>query len=165
MGNPRVAILDELTTGLDPRARRDAWQLIQDVRARGVTVLLVTHFMDEAEWLCDRIALIDAGRLVALDTPVGLVSFAVPEQRVSFRPSTPLDEGLLTDLPEVKRVTWTGPTVTVVGSGNLLQAVTSFLARHQIVANELRVRQVDLDDAFVALTGRMLDGSGTGVRT
>lgn len=72
VGSPEVAVLDELTTGLDPHARRETWRLIEDVRDRGVTVLLVTHFMDEAERLCDRIAVIDAGRTVAVDTPAGL---------------------------------------------------------------------------------------------
>jgi ABC-2 type transport system ATP-binding protein len=154
VGNARIAILDELTTGLDPQARRDTWQLIEDVRARGVTVLLVTHSMEEAERLCDRIALIDAGRIVALDTPAGIVSRARLEQRVQFRPSAPLNVELLTDLAEVHDVTWSGPTLTVVGSGDVLGAVTSVLARHQIVAHELRAQQADLDDAFVALTGR-----------
>jgi ABC-2 type transport system ATP-binding protein len=74
VGNPRIAILDELTTGLDPHARRDTWRLIEGVRSRGVTVVLVTHFMDEAERLCDRVALLDKGRLVALDTPAALVA-------------------------------------------------------------------------------------------
>ena len=96
VGNPRVAILDELTTGLDPQARRDTWQLIEDVRAGGVTVMLVTHFMEEAERLSDRIALIDAGRVVALDTPAGIVSRVDAEQRLRFRPSAPIDDGLLT---------------------------------------------------------------------
>jgi ABC-2 type transport system ATP-binding protein len=74
IGNPRVAVLDELTTGLDPQARRDTWQLIRAVRERGVTVLLVTHFMDEAERLCDRLAVIADGRLVAVDTPAALIA-------------------------------------------------------------------------------------------
>jgi ABC-2 type transport system ATP-binding protein len=74
VGNPTVAILDELTTGLDPHARREAWRTIEAVRARGVTIVLVTHFMDEAQRLCDRIAVIDAGRVVAVDTPDGLAA-------------------------------------------------------------------------------------------
>jgi ABC-2 type transport system ATP-binding protein len=74
VGNPRVAILDELTTGLDPHARRETWRLIEQIRSRGVTVVLVTHFMDEAERLCDRVALLDRGRLAALDTPAALVA-------------------------------------------------------------------------------------------
>ncbi|GAB3149628.1 ABC transporter ATP-binding protein [Micromonospora sonneratiae] len=76
VGNPSVAILDELTTGLDPQARRDTWELIQQVRARGVTVVLVTHFMDEAERLCDRLAVIRAGQLVTIDTPKNLIADA-----------------------------------------------------------------------------------------
>jgi ABC-2 type transport system ATP-binding protein len=156
VGNPRIAVLDELTTGLDPQARRDTWQLIEDVRARGVTVLLVTHFMEEAERLCDRIALIDSGRVVALDTPAGIVSLVDAEQRVRFRPSVPLDDRILAGLPEVHSVTRNGPTVVVAGKGNLVQAVTSSLARNQIVANDLRIEQAGLDDAFIALTGHKL---------
>lgn len=76
VGKPRVAVLDELTTGLDPRARRDTWELIEQIRAAGVTILLVTHFMDEAQRLCDRIAVFDRGRIIALDTPGGLIARA-----------------------------------------------------------------------------------------
>ena len=156
IGNPKVTILDELTTGLDPQARRDTWQLIENVREGGVTVILVTHFMEEAERLADRIALIDAGRVVALDTPAAIVSRVDAEQRLSFRPSAPIDDELLTDLPEVRTVSREGSTVMVAGTGNLVQAVMAVLARHQVVANELRIDQADLDDAFVALTGRKL---------
>jgi ABC-2 type transport system ATP-binding protein len=154
VGNPKIAVLDELTTGLDPQARRDTWQLIENVRARGVTVLLVTHFMEEAEYLCDRLALIDSGRVVALDTPAGIVSLLGAEQRMQFRPSVPLDDSLLTGLPEVRHVARKGSMVEVTGTGNLLYAVSSVLAQHQIVPNELRMEQASLDDAFVALTGR-----------
>jgi ABC-2 type transport system ATP-binding protein len=156
VGNPKIAILDELTTGLDPQARRDTWQLIEDVRASGVTVVLVTHFMEEAERLADRVALIDEGRVVAIDTPGGIVSRVDTEQRLRFRPSAPIDDGLLTGLPGVRAVTREGSTIVVAGTGNLVQAVMTALARHQIVANELRIEQADLDDAFVALTGRKL---------
>ncbi len=156
IGNPKIAILDELTTGLDPQARRDTWQLIEDVRAGGVTIVLVTHFMEEAERLADRIALIDGGRIVAVDTPTGIVSRVDAEQRLRFRPSVPIDDGLLTGLPEVHSVSRQGQTVVVAGTGNLVSAVTAVLARNQIVANELRIEQVGLDDAFVALTGRKL---------
>ncbi|GIF75198.1 ABC transporter ATP-binding protein [Asanoa siamensis] len=79
IGNPRVAVLDELTTGLDPRARRETWRLIEEVRAGGVTILLVTHFMDEAERLCDRVAVFDRGRVVAIDTPAALTKRAAAQ--------------------------------------------------------------------------------------
>jgi ABC-2 type transport system ATP-binding protein len=156
VGNPRIVILDELTTGLDPQARRDTWQHIEQIRERGVTVLLVTHFMDEAERLCDRLALIDAGRVVALDTPTGLIARTSSTQTIRFRVSEPFDIDLLGALPEVESAINTDGRCTVTGTGNLLHAVTSLLARQQIVAAELRVEQAGLDDAFLALTGSKL---------
>jgi ABC-2 type transport system ATP-binding protein len=162
VGNPRIAILDELTTGLDPQARRDTWQLIEDVRATGVTVVLVTHFMDEAERLADRIAIIDQGRLIALDTPAGIIARVSDEQRIRFRPSVPFDDAILTALPEVRSVDHSGPVVAVSGTGNLLVAVTGVLARHQIVPFDLRIEQAGLDEAFVALTGRSLESDSQG---
>lgn len=152
VGNPRIAVLDELTTGLDPQARRDTWELVERIRDRGVTVLLVTHFMAEAERLCDRIAVIEAGRVVALDTPSGLVAHAGGEVRIRFRPSTPLPTGMLEALPEVAAVDSSGRVITVRGTGNLLHAVTATLARAGIVAEDLRLEQSGLDDAFVAIT-------------
>ena len=154
VGKPKIAILDELSTGLDPQARRETWHLIESVRDRGVTVLLVTHLMEEAERLADRAAVFANGRVIALDTPAGIVSMVDPEQRIRFRPSVAVDEHLLTDLPEVRHVERSGPVVAVTGTGNLVGAVMSVLARHQIVANDLRVEQVNLDDAFIALTGQ-----------
>jgi len=157
VGSPRVAVLDELTTGLDPQARRDVWDLIEDIRDRGVTIVLVTHFMAEAERLCDRIALIDAGKVVAVDSPAGLVSTVDDTQRIRFRPSAPLDLALLTGLPEVTDVARAGDQVVVTGTGDVLHAVTAVLARNRVVAAGLRVEQTTLDDAFVALTGREID--------
>ncbi len=155
VGRPRIAILDELSTGLDPQARRETWHLIESVRDRGVTILLVTHLMEEAERLADRVAVFGDGHLIALDTPAGIVSMVDPDQRLRFRPSVPIEDRLLTDLPEVTRVERSGPVVVVTGRGNLINAVTSVLARHQIVAGDLRVEQANLDDAFIALTGRL----------
>jgi ABC-2 type transport system ATP-binding protein len=155
VGSPQVAVLDELTTGLDPQARRDTWALIEGVRDRGVTILLVTHFMEEAERLCDRVALIDSGKIVAMDTPSALAAGVADGQaRIRFRPSPRLDDRLLTGLPEVTSVTRRGDVVQVTGTGNVVAAVTSVLARNHIVAEQLRVDQASLEDAFVALTGR-----------
>jgi ABC-2 type transport system ATP-binding protein len=153
VGSPRVAVLDELTTGLDPQARRDTWDLIEGVRERGVTIVLVTHFMEEAERLCDRVALIDAGRVVALDTPAALAERAGTGQRIQFRPSVPVDDWLLESLPEVTRVTRKGDALVVTGTSGALNAVISVLARNQIVAEQLRVDQASLEDAFLAFTG------------
>jgi ABC-2 type transport system ATP-binding protein len=154
VGKPKVAILDELSTGLDPQARRETWHLIESIRDRGVTVLLVTHLMEEAERLADRVAVIDDGRIIAIDTPAGIVARVDPEQKLRFRPSAPIEDRLLTDLPEVRSIERSGSLVVVTGTGNLIHAVTSVLAQRQVVANDLRVDQANLDDAYLALTAR-----------
>ena len=160
VGNPKVAVLDELTTGLDPQARRDTWELIEGIRDRGVTIVLVSHFMEEAERLCDRVALIDSGRVAVIDSPAALAERAVSEQRIQFHPSAPFDEALLTSLPEVTNVIHRGDVVVVTGDSDALNAVISVLARNQIVARQLRVEQGSLEDAFLELTGRgARDGS------
>ena len=102
IGNPKVAVLDEMTTGLDPQARRDTWHLIEQVRDRDVTIILVTHYMDEAERLCDRIALLDRGKVVAIDTPEGLADRAGVAKRVRFVPSGPFEDRLLAGLPGLR---------------------------------------------------------------
>jgi ABC-2 type transport system ATP-binding protein len=157
IGRPRIAVLDELTTGLDPRARRDTWSLIEGVRDSGVTVLLVTHFMDEAERLCDRVAIIDRGRVVGLDRPAGLVSAVAGAQLLRFMPSQPLDDRLLVGLDEVTAVRHEGGEVLVTGNGNVIQRVMVALHHEGIVPVGVRVEQHDLEDVFVSLTGRQLE--------
>ncbi|MEU1032595.1 ABC transporter ATP-binding protein [Streptomyces mirabilis] len=152
IGNPRVVVLDELTTGLDPRARRDTWQLIEDVRASGVTVLLVTHFMEEAQRLCDRIAVIDKGRVAALDTPSGLIRRSAGSTVISFTPSAPLDEGDLNALPALASVEHKDGRITLSGTDETVNAVITLLARGHITAHQLRVTDATLDDAFLDLT-------------
>ncbi|QWB22981.1 MULTISPECIES: ABC transporter ATP-binding protein [Streptomyces] len=152
IGDPRVVVLDELTTGLDPRARRATWQLIEDVRAGGVTVLLVTHFMEEAQRLCDRIAVIDKGRVAALDTPSGLIRRSAGATVISFTPSTPLDDRELNTLPALVAVENKDGRITLSGTDDTVNAVLSLLARHHITARQLRVTDATLDDAFLDLT-------------
>ncbi|HEY0718388.1 MAG TPA: ABC transporter ATP-binding protein [Streptosporangiaceae bacterium] len=154
IGTPKVAVLDELTTGLDPAARREVWGLISDVRDSGVTVVLVTHFMEEAERLCDRLAVIDRGRVIATGTPSGLAYRAGGEQYVRFTASAPLDEDELSGLPHVHAVHQEGDQFAVTGDEEALQAVMGVLIRRGITARHLRLDQASLDDAFVALTGK-----------
>ncbi|MFJ5896202.1 ABC transporter ATP-binding protein [Streptomyces sp. NPDC093064] len=152
IGNPRIVVLDELTTGLDPRARRDTWQLVEDVRARGVTILLVTHFMEEAQRLCDRIAVIDRGRIAALDTPQGLIRRSAGATVISFTPSAPLDDRDLNALPELASIAHKDGRITLSGTDETVNAVITLLARHHITAHQLRVTDATLDDAFLDLT-------------
>lgn len=152
IGNPRIVVLDELTTGLDPRARRDTWDLIEDIRANGVTVLLVTHFMEEAQRLCDRIAVIDKGRVAALDTPAGLIRRSAGATVISFTPSAPLDDADLNALPALASVEHHDGRVTLSGTDETVSAVLTLLARLHITAHQLRVTEATLDDAFLDLT-------------
>ncbi|MGV9593937.1 ABC transporter ATP-binding protein [Streptomyces tendae] len=152
VGDPRVVVLDELTTGLDPRARRETWQLIEDIRAGGVTVLLVTHFMEEAQRLCDRIAVIDRGRVAALDTPAGLIRRSAGATVISFTPSAPLDEADLRALPDLASVQFRDGRLTLSGTDETVNAVITLLARTRVTAHQLRVTDTTLDDAFLDLT-------------
>ena len=156
IGAPKIAVLDEMTTGLDPQARRDAWELIEHVRDCGTTILLVTHFMEEAERLCDRVALIDSGRIVALDTPAGLAARAMGTKTVRVLSSAPFDESLLTRLPEVTAIEHDGRHIVVTGTGELATAVIVAANSAGIEARDVQIDASTLEDAFVRLTGRHL---------
>jgi ABC-2 type transport system ATP-binding protein len=159
IGDPRIVVLDELTTGLDPRARRDTWQLIEDVRAGGVTVLLVTHFMEEAQRLCDRIAVIDRGRVSALDTPAGLIRRSAGATVISFTPSASLDDRDLNALPGLASIERKDGRITLSGTDETVNAVVTLLARHRVTAHQLRVVDATLDDAFLDLTAKNTEES------
>lgn len=160
IGSPRLAVLDEMTSGLDPQARRDTWDLIESVRDRGVTILLVTHFMEEAERLCDRLALIDRGRVVATDTPAALAAQVKGAKLVSFAPSGPFDDRLLLDLPEVRTLEHKGRRDVVTGDGDLVNAVILTLAAAGVTAHDVEMGTSSLEDAFVELTGRHVHQTG-----
>jgi ABC-2 type transport system ATP-binding protein len=152
VNNPKVVFLDEMTTGLDPAARRVAWDLIRAIRKRGTTVVLVTHFMDEAENLCDRVAIIDHGKIIAADSPQGLVTRYASEVRVIFS-TEKTDLTWLEKVPGVTKITKNGPRVEIKGSGPLLALVAAALVEHGIVPADLRVEQPTLEDVFLKLTG------------
>jgi ABC-2 type transport system ATP-binding protein len=160
IGNPQVAVLDEMTTGLDPEARHETWELIEGIRDRGVTIVLVTHVMEEAERLCDRVALIDHGRVVALDTPAGLVAQARGGKQVSFTPSALFDDGLLVSLPEVSTIARDGSRVVVTGTGDLINAVILTLHHVGVIAHDVTLDSSTLEEAFLTLTTRHSDPNG-----
>jgi len=152
IGAPRVVVLDELTTGLDPRGRRETWELIEEIRASGVTVLLVTHFMEEAQRLCDRVAVFDSGRIKALGTPTELIDRTSTAVVVSFRPSASLDPDALTALPGVLAVRREHDRLVVEGDDESVEAVLALLARDGISPRRLRITEATLDDAFLDIT-------------
>ncbi len=156
IGRPEIAVLDELTTGLDPQARRDVWDFVEVLRVRGVTVLLVTHSMEEAERLCDRVLLIDEGRVVAAGTPSDLAARVTGGTLVRFRPSAPVEDAVLTRLPTVSAVVRQGEDVVVSGSGDVVTDVVLALDAAGSRATAVRVEAATLEDAFIALTGHRL---------
>lgn len=155
VNEPRVVFLDEMTTGLDPAARRATWDLIREVRDRGCTIVLVTHFMEEAERLCDRLAIMDSGRIVATGSPQGLIAAEPSGVHVLF--STPAaDLRFLEKVPHVSAVRRDGEQVEVEGSGPVLALVAAALVKHDIVPDDLRVERPTLEDVFLRLTGHSM---------
>ena len=156
--DPQLVFLDELTTGLDPQARHATWDLVRDVRAKGKTVLLTTHFMEEAERLCDRVAILDHGRIVALDTPAALIRSLGAEERVIFTLDGGLSPALEEALSRVGRLEVQGEQVTVHGKDGrkvpLVSEVVSLLTEQGIPFRDLRTEQPNLEDVFLSLTGR-----------
>jgi ABC-2 type transport system ATP-binding protein len=159
VGDPDLVFFDELTSGLDPQARHATWDLVRAVRDRGKTVVLTTHFMEEAERLCDRVMVIDGGKVVALDTPAALIESLGAEHRVSFGCDLAGDDVLaaLRALPTVTRVERSGDRVIAYGeSDRSLAPILGVLEEAGVAFHDLRTEQPSLEDVFLALTGREL---------
>jgi ABC-2 type transport system ATP-binding protein len=156
--DPQLVFLDELTTGLDPQARHAIWDLVRDVRSKGKTVLLTTHFMEEAERLCDRVAILDHGRIVALDTPSALIRDLGVEERVVFSVDGTLPPAFEKTLSGAARVEVQGERVTVRGQNGrkvpLVSEVVGQLTELGIPFRDLRTEQPTLEDVFLRPTGR-----------
>ena len=155
--NPQLVFLDELTTGLDPQARHVIWDLVREVRAKGKTILLTTHFMEEAEQLCDQVAILDHGRIVALDTPAALIRNLGAEERVVFNVEAALPAAFEKALSGASRVEVQRERVVVHGRSNqvpLVSEVVTQLTKQGIQFRDLRTEQSTLEDVFLKLTGR-----------
>lgn len=153
--DPQLVFLDEMTTGLDPAARRVTWELIRRIRDRGTTVVLVTHFMDEAETLCDRLAVIDSGTVVATGSPQQLIDRYGGDVRVRFTHAGD-DIGWLHDVPHVTSVSRDRDRFELRGDGPVLAYVAAALVERDIAPVDLRLERATLEDVFLALT----DGNG-----
>jgi ABC-2 type transport system ATP-binding protein len=161
INRPKLVFLDELTTGLDPQARLSIWDLVREVRAGGCTVFLTTHAMEEAETLCDRVAIVDHGKIVALDTPAALVRNLDAETRVIFTADGGFDPQSLKTLDAVTRVERDGRSVIVYGrtgaSGQpLIGEVVQRLSANGVKFADIRMEQPTLEDVFLQLTGRAM---------
>ncbi len=156
VNDPQVVFLDEMTTGLDVAARRVAWDLIQRVRERGKTVVLVTHFMDEAERLCDDIVVIDHGRVIAQGTPQGLIKEHGTGVHISFSVAK-ADLKWLEDVPHVYRVVRAGNRVDIEGIGPAGALVAAALVEHGVVPEDYSVHHAALEEVFLGLTTREVE--------
>jgi ABC-2 type transport system ATP-binding protein len=155
VNDPEIVFLDELTTGLDPQARRAMWEMVKEVRERGKTVFLTTHYMEEAEQLCDRVAIIDRGKIVALDTPQNLIASLGAETRVVFRVDGRIEDAVFRSIPGVTRVEISGGNVIIFGRGEgLVVRVVMALDSAKLRFRDLRTEQPSLEDVFLTLTGK-----------
>jgi len=160
INDPEVVFLDELTTGLDPKARRSIWDLVLDIRDRGKTVFLTTHFMEEAERLCNRVAIVDQGKIVALDTPSNLISSLGSEYRVVFTVSDTFDKSIFEKIPAVSKIEQVDEQVTIQGKEEgLLSGIVNALEKGNIRFRNLRTEQPTLEDVFLTITGKELQES------
>lgn len=156
--DPQILFLDELTTGLDPQARRAMWDLIENIRTKGKTIFLTTHYMEEAESLCDRVAIIDHGKIIALDTPAKLVAGLGAESRIFFSSAGKADLDLqpLRQIANVSRVERSGESVILYSnkSDTVLPELIKLAQENGWALKDLQVKQATLEDVFLALTGR-----------
>lgn len=155
INDPEIVFLDELTTGLDPQSRRVMWNLVWQIQSQGKTVFLTTHFMEEAERLCDRVAIVDHGKMVALDTPQNLIDSLGNENRVVFEVDRPFDQTLLTSLPGIARVEKIGERILVYGQKEgLIGKVVNLLESVSVPFTNIHSEQPTLEDVFLKLTGK-----------
>ncbi len=155
INDPEVVFLDELTTGLDPKARRAIWDLVLGIRDRGKTVFLTTHYMEEAERLCNRVAIVDQGKIVALDTPSNLIRSLGSEYRVVFSVRGKLDKAGFEGIPSVRKIEQVNDQVTIQGKEEgLLSGIVNTLEAGGIIFRDLRTEQPNLEDVFLTLTGK-----------
>ena len=157
INDPDIVFLDELTTGLDPQSRRTIWELVRGIRDRGKTVFLTTHLMEEAERLCDRVAIIDHGRIIDIDSPGRLVARHCPERAVELATSDLEADDRFRQVPGVDAVSRGGDRVTIRGRGDdFVTDVIQCLSEHRIRVTDFRTVLPTLEDVFLTVTGHSI---------
>jgi ABC-2 type transport system ATP-binding protein len=158
VNDPEIIVLDEPTTGLDPQARRAMWEVIETFRSSGKTVLLTTHYMEEAQRLCDRIAIMDYGEIIALSSPQQLIESNIKESAIQFKMKEYPGDQVLASLPDVTKVIKEGDDI-VIYTSNIPIAIAGLLglaSQRSTELSELSVRQATLEDVFLKLTGKRI---------
>jgi ABC-2 type transport system ATP-binding protein len=157
IADPEVVFLDELTTGLDPQSRRAIWELVRGIRDRGKTVFMTTHLMEEAERLCDRVAIIEHGRIIDVNTPDKLINRYCPERTVVLVTEDVGAETLFRAMPQVTDVTANGTKLTIKGNGDdLITSVIWCLSENRLRVSEFRTILPNLEDVFIKVTGHSI---------
>jgi ABC-2 type transport system ATP-binding protein len=157
VNDPEVVFLDELTTGLDPQARRAIWDLVRGIRERGKTVFLTTHLMEEAERLCDRVAILEHGRVIDVDTPGALVLRHCPERTIILATDDLSADDIFRRIARAQSVTRRDGRLTITGQGDdLVTEVIQCLSEHRIKVTDFRTISPNLEDVFLQLTGRSI---------
>ena len=155
INDPELVFLDELTTGLDPQARRTTWELITDINKKGKTIFLTTHYMEEAEKLCDRVAIIDHGKIIALDTPKKLIRSIKIENKLIFSTAGNFRLDALDSIKSISRYEKSGDSVIIYGRDNeMVRDAVNFLVKNNIDFYDLKTEQATLEDVFLTLTGK-----------
>jgi ABC-2 type transport system ATP-binding protein len=158
VNDPEIVFLDEPTTGLDPQARRALWDTVRDLAREGRTVILTTHYMEEAEQLCDRVAIMDYGRIITLDTPKNLVSSVAAERTIECNVTSDIDDDVLGRLPGAQSISAVDGFVTIATTEPTatIRALLALESDSGITVDDIRVRTATLEDVFISLTGRAL---------
>jgi ABC-2 type transport system ATP-binding protein len=154
--NPQLIFLDELTTGLDPQARHAIWNLVREMRSKGKTIMMTTHYMEEAELLCDRLAILDHGHIVAMDSPLGLIHNFGGGDKLSFRVMEPIPLEFCRAVDQFGQIEIQSEQIIIHGNSNqstITSDIVSMLAKLGIQFRDFRSEGSSLEDVFLALTG------------
>ncbi|MCJ7473257.1 MAG: ABC transporter ATP-binding protein [Actinobacteria bacterium] len=155
INDPELVFLDELTTGLDPQARRATWELIDTINKKGKTIFLTTHYMEEAERLCDRVAIVDHGKIIALDSPQNLIRSIKIENKLIFSMAGDFQLDTLNNIKSISKYEKLGDKIVVYGQDNkMVRDTVNFLAKNNIDFYDLKTEQATLEDVFLTLTGK-----------
>lgn len=158
VNNPKILFLDEPTTGLDPRARRDVWDLIKKIRESGITVILTTHYMEEAEYLCDRVAIMDAGKILVINHPNKLIEDLSHTTQISFLTDQEIDEQIWKQIASIEKVYSNYPKVILeIKSLDYIADIVNLLKQKNISFSSFTVRTASLEDVYLDLTGKVFE--------
>ncbi len=158
VNNPKILFLDEPTTGLDPRARHDIWALIKKINNQGVTIVLTTHYMEEAEYLCNRVAIMDAGKILAINHPKKLIEDLSHTTQVSFLTEGSIKESLFENIAEVQKIYSEPPKIILeISSLNCLSNIVETLQNNQVSFSSFTVKTASLEDVYLDLTGKSFE--------